>query len=172
MTLADVPAVLAKLAEQNRRDGTSYAMPQVFDRGGVRLPRISLALVAVDVETGEVVQGHVWEQTVEHLAFGISSEATVCSMHEQEAVFHLLRQRGFRDEHILVPIERAGEMAHGLDKILGMTCTEKVLLHFYRLLDPAENDELRKWYKDKEAKSVESPAAGRVESGAGRESDL
>jgi hypothetical protein len=63
-------------------------------------------------------------------------------------------------------------MAHGLDKILGMTCTEKVLLHFYRLLDPAENDELRKWYKDKEAKSVESPAAGRVESGAGRESDL
>ena len=118
MTPEDVPAVLERLKEQNERDGTSYPMLRVFDQDGRRERNIPLALVAVDVETGEVVQGHVWEVTLEQMSFGISSEATVCSMHEQDAVFWMLREKGFRDQHILVPAERAGQMAHGLDKIL------------------------------------------------------
>lgn len=141
----DVPAVLHRLREQNRRDKTSYTMPQVFDERGMRLPNIPLALVAEDVDTGLVVQGHVWIRTLEQMSFGTNPQATVCSMHEHPAVFHLLRERGYTDLHILVPEERAPDMVHGLKAILKMADTG--LKHFYRLLDPAENDELRKWYE-------------------------
>lgn len=151
MKVEDLPALRQRLAEQNERDGTSYALPQIFDTNGRRVPSIALALVAYDVETGEVVQGHVYERTVEQMTFGISPEATVCSMHEQEAVFFLLREKGYRDLHVLVPDQRVGDMKHGLDKILRLNCTEGVLTHFYRLLDPAQNDELRQWYEDQEA---------------------
>jgi hypothetical protein len=147
MTPADVPAVLERLKEQNARDRTSYAMPVVFDTRGARLANIPLALVAV-TETGEVRQGHVYEVTLEGMSFGIDPEATVCSMHEQEAVFFLLRERGYHDLHILVPRERVKQMRHGLKKILGMTDTG--LEHFYRLLDPAENAELQKFYESRE----------------------
>lgn len=152
MTAEDVPAVLAKLKEQNERDGTSYGMAQVFDGRGVRLGNITLALVAVDVDTGEVVQGHVWEWTVEHTAFGIDARATVCSMREQEEVWYLLRQRGVKDEHMLVPADRAPEMESGLDRILGMIPTEGHLKHFYRRMDPAENEQLRNEYKKRGTK--------------------
>lgn len=145
----DVPAVLQRLREQNRRDGTSYTMPKVFDEKGVRLPNIPLALVAVDVETGLIVQGHVYATTIEGMTFGIDPHATVCSMKEHEAVFWLLRERGFKDLHILVPNERVKDLQHGLDSMLGMIDTGETLKHFYRLLDPAENDELRNWYQEK-----------------------
>ena len=148
MTPADVPALVERLREQNDRDGTSYALPQVFDAQGVRLARIPLALVAVDVETGEVRQGHVWEQTVEHMTFGMDAEATVCSMREQEAVFFLLRERGFVDEHLLVPNVRVKQMEHGLKSLMGMIETRRELRHFYRRLDPAENIALRHWYEE------------------------
>lgn len=156
MMPADVPAVLQQLEIQNARDGTSYSLPKVFDQNGNRLPNIVLALTAVDIETEEVVQGHVWERTLEHTAYGISPEATVCSMREQDAVFFLLRERGYRDVHILVPSERVRDMEHGLEKILGMSATG--LTHFYRLLDPAENAELKTWYEEREATFVAKPA--------------
>jgi hypothetical protein len=148
MTPADVPAVLEKLREQNERDGTSYAMPLVFDQDGKRLARIELALVAVDEETGQVEQGHVWERTVEQTTYGISKEATVCSMHEQDAVLYLLRERGYTDMHIFVPQERVKQMQHGLEKIYGMSATG--LTHFYRMLDPSENEALRQFYQERE----------------------
>lgn len=151
MTAADTPALQERLAEQNQRDGTSYALPQVFDAGGRRVASIALALVAYDVETGDVVQGHIYERTVEGMTFGISPEATVCSMHEQEAVFFLLREKGYRDLHVLVPNQRVGDMEHGLDKILRMKNTGGVLTHFYRLFGPAENEAMREWYEDQEA---------------------
>ena len=167
MVAADVPVLLEKLREQNQRDGTSYAMPQVFDRAGNRLPRIPLALTAVDLETGEPVQGHVWETTLEHMTFGTDAAATVASMHEQDAVFWMLREKGYRDEHIFVPLAQAPLMEHGLDRILGMQDTGRVLKHFYRLLDPADNDELRQWYKRQEESDEPSPAGTGAEHSAG-----
>jgi hypothetical protein len=149
MRPADVPAVLERLREQNERDGTSYGMDLVFDPQGRRLPNIVLALVAV-TEDGEVRQGHVWAKTLEQTTFGIDPEATVCSMHEQDAVFYLLRERGYVDQHILVPVERAPQMEHGLNRIYGMHDTSKVLKHFYRRLDAAENADLAEFYKDRE----------------------
>jgi hypothetical protein len=143
----DVPAVQHRLREQNYRDKTSYSLPKIFDESGQRLPSIVLALVAVDVKTGMVVQGHIWERTVEQMSFGTDPRATVCSMHEYPAVFHLLREKGYSDLHILVPTQRVKQMEHGLDSILGMTDTGEMLRHFYRLLDPAENDALRNWYE-------------------------
>ncbi len=150
MTAADLPALTERLAEQNERDGTSYGLPEIFDAQGRRLASIALALVACDTETGEVMQGHVYERTVEQMSFGISPEATVCSMHEQEAVFFLLREKGYRDLHVLVPNQRVEDMRHGLEKILKLKCTEGVLTHLYRLLDPSENEAMRKWYEDQE----------------------
>ena len=145
MTPADVPAVQRRLEEQNARDGTSYSIPRIFDETGQRLRNIPLALVAVSVETGEVIQGHVWEQTVEQTCYGVDSEATVCSMHEQDAVLYMLRQRGFRDLHILVPPERVRDMQHGLEKIYGMSDTG--MRHFYRMLDPEENKAVQEFYE-------------------------
>lgn len=143
----DIPAVQHRLREQNYRDGTSYTMPQVFDEKGNRLPGIPLAMVAVNVKTGLIEQGHVWQRTVEMMSFGISPEATVCSMREHAAVFYLLRERGYTDQHILVPAERVKDLADGLDSMLGMIDTSTTLRHFYRLLDPSENEELRQWYR-------------------------
>lgn len=151
MRPADVPAVLERLKEQNERDGTSYALPQVFDAEGCRLAHVPLALVAVDAETGEVRQGHVYEATLEGMTFGIDAQATACSLREHPGVFYLLRERGFKDLHTLVPEERVAEMEHGLTRKLGMIDTGKRLRHFYRLLDPAENERLRQWYEDGEA---------------------
>jgi hypothetical protein len=150
----DVPAVLELLKAQNERDGTSYPLPQVFDDRGVRLSRIPLALVAVDVKTGEVKQAHIWETTLEHMAFGVAATVTAASAREQAAVWHLLRMRGFQDEHMLVPAERAAYLERWLEKVLGMIYTGHE--HFYRRLDPAENTDLRKFYQDQ--RSERSPA--------------
>ena len=146
MTPADVPAVQERVQEQNERDGTSYSMPPVFDSAGGRLPTIVLALVAVDIDSGDVVQGHVFLKTIEQMTFGIDPKATVCSMHEADAVLYLLRERGYHDLHILVPPERVKQMEHGLERIYGMSMTG--FTHFYRLLDPEENEALQKFYED------------------------
>jgi hypothetical protein len=151
MTPADLPVLEEKLREQNARDGTSYSLPQIFDARGRRLSRIPLALAAVDIETGELVQGHVFEQTLEATTYGIDPEATVCSMHEQGAIMFMLRERGYRDLHIFVP-ESAPEMDHGLDRIFRMSRTG--MKHFYRLLDPAENEAMREFYREKSAPEV------------------
>ena len=144
MKPSDVPAVKMRLREQNQRDGTSYSVPVIFDETGQRKPQIVLALVAVN-EFEEVVQGHVWEKTIEQMTFGIDRNATVCSMHEADAVLYLLRERGFHDLHILVPEQRVKQMQHGLEKIYGMSATG--LTHFYRMLDPEENKEVQKFYE-------------------------
>lgn len=157
MTPADVPAVLDRLREQNERDGTAYFLPQIFDKDGKRLPNIPLALVAVDVDSGQVEQGHVWERTIEHTAYGISARATVCSMEEQDAVAFILREHGYRDEHIFVPEHRVSSMAHGLERIYGMSQTG--LTHFYRMLDPQENAAVQKFYQDQKQDHKELEAA-------------
>ena len=150
MVPADVPILLEQLRQQNERDGTSYGMPQVFDENGRKLSRIPLALTAVDVETNAPVQGHIWETTLEHMTFGTRPEATLCSIREQAAVWYLLRQKGFRDEHLLVPVSSAPKMEKNLAEMLGMIDTGKLMKHFYRLLDPAENAELQDWYRQQE----------------------
>lgn len=146
MTPADLPAVEERLREQNERDGTSYGLPQIFDERGIRLPNISLALVAVDIDTGRVEQGLTVEHTSELMLFGTNAKATVCSMHESDAIWYLLRERGLRDVHILVPAERTKDMKHGLESIIGMSATG--LTHFYRLLDPEENRVLQTFYRE------------------------
>jgi hypothetical protein len=152
MVPADVPILKKKLYEQNGRDGTSYGFPQVFDANGKRMPDIVLALTAEGIETGEVVQGHVYERTIEHSCYGVDPEATLCSMREQDAVFYLLRQRGFKDFHIFVPPGVVGQLESGLDRILGMSKTG--MCDFYRRLDADENEIVRQWYRTREVDNV------------------
>jgi hypothetical protein len=154
MSPADLPAVEALLREQNERDQTSYAVPVVFDQEGKRVPNVALALVAVDSETGQVVQGYVFERTIEMMCFGTDPQASIETMHEQAGIFYLLLARGYRDLHIAVPKNRAQDVEGGLDRILGMVDTSEFTKHFYRLLDPAENLKLREWYKDQEVGNV------------------
>jgi hypothetical protein len=149
MRPADLPAVIERIREQNERDGTSYTMQPVFDREGRRLSNIPLALVVVDAQD-KVLQAHVWERTVEQMSFGVDPKASACAMREQAAIAWLLREKGYRDQHIFVVKKHVGKMEHELDSIAEMKCTDGVLAHFYRLLDPAENAELREWYEQQE----------------------
>lgn len=150
MTPADVPLVQRLLVEQNERDGTSYGLPVLFDAQGRRLQRIPLALVAEDEHTHRVEQATVWEQTLEMTSYGTNPRATACTMREQGGFIHLLRERGYRDMHTFVPMERVEQIGGGLDRILKMKGTG--LTHFYRMLDPEENERLRQWYEAQEIK--------------------
>lgn len=148
MKPVDVPAVLERLQEQNQRDGTSYSLPCIFDAQGQRMRNIELALVAVDMETGRVEQGHVWERTLEQTSYGTNRRATVCSMQEFDAIAFVLRERGYRDMHTLVPKALRPRLEHGLKRLCAMSPTG--FAHFYRLLDPAENAEVQKFYEERE----------------------
>jgi hypothetical protein len=126
-------AVLRHCRAQNRRDGTKYGVPPVFDREGRPMPKIALALVAVD-ERGRVRASAVFERTLELMCFGGGEEVTGAMMDEAPAIFYALREMGYQDFHVLVPKTRVSQIEDGLTKRL---CTARVdgdLAHFYREL--------------------------------------
>jgi hypothetical protein len=151
LTPADLDQAARLLAEQNERDGTSYGMPQIFDATGKKMPGIVLALAAADRLSERVVQVHLWEATLEQTSYGIAARGTVVSAEEQMAVWWALRQRGFHDQHLLVPKARADELEKGLTERLRMIRLDRHMSCFYRLLDPAENEQLRDFYEKQEA---------------------
>jgi hypothetical protein len=139
MRPADLPAVQVALDRQNRRDGTSFALPEIWDREGNRLPRIALALVAADVKTDRAITGWVWERTLEMCGYGVSRRATFESVEQADAVFWALREKGYTDLHIQVPKKHAAALEAAMTEKMGMLRDDDELAHFYRLLDPEEN---------------------------------
>lgn len=137
------------LEEQNERDGTSYALPRIFDWLGNRLPNIAMALVAADHLNEAVIQVHVWETTLEQTSYGTGARGTVTSVNEQNAVWWALRQRGFTHQHLFVPLARVADLEKGLDERLRMIRMDKHMACFFRMLDPAENEKLRKFYESR-----------------------
>lgn len=137
----DLPAVWRAAAAQNRRDGTSYPVPPVFDldpaspRCGQLLPNCALALVT-EVRQGSawrVRQGHVWIRTVEEMSFGGDAEAWEFSGGHIPLALELLKQQGYVDVHTLVPKPRARRLRRMLEAA-GMKRIDHRLAHFFRML--------------------------------------
>jgi hypothetical protein len=133
----DLPAIWKAAAAQNRRDGTSYPVPPIFDldenspRHGKLMPNVALALVTE--VNGRVRQGHVWLRTVEEMSFGGDAEAWKFSGAHIPLAHALLRERGYDDVHVLVPKARA----NALQKMLaaaGLQRIDQRLAHFFRML--------------------------------------
>lgn len=156
---SDMPRLRELLIEQNERDGTSYGLPAIFDSNGVKLASIPLALGAVD-KSDQVIQGHVWIQTLEQMTFGTDPRATACSIREMGAVWFALRNLGYHDVHLQVPKIVVGDLERGLARDMRMTRDDHELAHFYRLLDHDANERLRAW-RDSQAPAVPSLSGDR-----------
>lgn len=133
----DLPAVWRAAAAQNRRDGTSYPVPPVFDldsdsaRHGQLLPNVALALVT-EVD-GRVRQGHVWIRTLEEMSFGGDAEAWEFSGKHIRLALELLRRQGYEDVHVLVPKPRARRLRRMLEAA-GLKRIDHRLAHFFKML--------------------------------------
>ena len=133
----DMPAVLRLCAAQNRRDGTSYPVPLIFDldksspRYGQYLPNVALALVTtVD---GRVKQGHVCIRTVEMMSFGGGRDDMEFTCLHIPLVLEMLRMAGYDDVHTFVPHSKAGDLQRVLAP-QGLKRDDHRLSHFFRVL--------------------------------------
>ncbi len=90
----DIPILLQKLAEQNRRDKTRYPMPEIFDEEGRQAENIPLAYV---VERGREVFGAVIFESkgVEMMLIGCSPRVTLTIGGHAPGVLFTLRSMGF-----------------------------------------------------------------------------
>jgi hypothetical protein len=133
----DYPRVLRLCQAQNRRDGTSYPVPPVFDmdpgspRFGQYLPNIVLAVVVE--AAGRVRQAHVFLRTIEEMTFGGGAEDMAFSAQHIEVTLDLLRRRGYDDFHTFLPHNRVSDLGptlaeHGLNRL------DLRLAHFFRML--------------------------------------
>lgn len=145
----DLPAVWRIARAQNRRDGTNYPVPPIFDmneqsaRFGQTMPNVILALVtevnvhpskqrslAGDSERWRVRQMHVWLRTVEMMDFGGGREDTEFSIAHMPMVLETLAARGYGDMHCFVPKVRLEE----LEELLAgqrLCRDDDRLAHFY-----------------------------------------
>lgn len=118
-------------AAQNRRDGTSYGVPRIWDEQGRRLPDVPLALAAID-ERGRVASAHVFERTLEYMGFGGGEAALDAVLNEAPSIFYRLRNMGYRDLHILPPLAHLQALEAPLKARMCMARLDPWLAHFYR----------------------------------------
>ena len=139
MRPADLPRVQQLAQEQNKRDGTSYPVPSVFDATGKQLANAPLALVTVD-ENDFVRQAHIFMRTVEMCSFGNDPHALSVSLEAINAVCFLLAEQGYMDLHVQVPLgkwrrfNRFGSVVAKALQRIGFARDDHRLAHFYREL--------------------------------------
>ena len=91
----DMPALLSKLAEQNRRDKTRYPMPEIFDGDGHQADNVPLAYVIE--RGGEVFGGVIFESKgVEMMLIGCSPRVTLTIGEQAPGILFTLRSMGFK----------------------------------------------------------------------------
>jgi len=129
----DLPQVWKHCKAQNRRDGTRYGVPTIWDRQGRQLPDIPLALAAID-SRGRVASAHVFERTLEYMSFGGGQQALAAVLDEAPGIFYRLRGLGYRDLHILPPLAHMRALEAVLKDRMGMNRIDTYLGHFYREL--------------------------------------
>ena len=90
----DIPILLHKLAEQNRRDGTRYPLPEIFDEDGRQSDNIPLAYVVE--RGGEIFGGIIFESKgVEMMLVGCNPRVTLTIGKHAPGVLYTLRAMGF-----------------------------------------------------------------------------
>lgn len=130
----DLPAIWRMADAQNRRDGTSYPFPRVFEmdsakpRFGQLVENVPLALV---VENGNRVrQGFICMRTIE--VFGVGGGDMEFSAAHIPMMADFLRRKGYDDLHTFVPRNRATAQHCKLLEDFGMTRLDPRLATFYR----------------------------------------
>ena len=132
MEPGDLIPVWRAARAQNRRDGTSYPVPPVYDldeksAGYAKLlPNVALALVTETRPSPErrwrVRMGHVFLRTIEEMSFGGGKLEMDFSGAHIPLAMEILRGKGYDDLHVLVPKARARGLrrllqSHGLRRI-------------------------------------------------------
>lgn len=143
MEPGDLPALWRLAAAQNRRDGTSYPFPPVFEmdgespRFGRLVENAALALVTeVRSPNGEwrVRMGHVFLRTIEAMSFGGGEGDMKFSAAHIPLASEALKQRGYIDLHSFVPKGRATTKHILLLEESGLNRVDHRLAHFFRML--------------------------------------
>ena len=135
----DVPAIWQVASAQNRRDGTSYPVPPIFELDsskstyGQLLPNVPLALVTE--VNGRVRQGHIWLRTIEEMSFGGGREAMDFSGLHIPMALEMLRLKGYDSAHTFVPMPRVEDFREMLERE-GFKRLDNRLAHFFRMLEP------------------------------------
>jgi hypothetical protein len=133
----DLPRVWSAARAQNRRDGTSYPVPPIYDLDetsplhGHLLPNVALALVT-EVD-GRVRQGHVFLRTIEEMSFGGGAAEMDFSGRHIPLALEMLKRRGYNDLHVLVPHARVGDLRDMLERE-GLSRIDQRLAHFFKML--------------------------------------
>ena len=134
----DLPALWRMAAAQNRRDGTSYPVPPVFEmdedspRFGQLKPNVTLALVT-EVD-GRVRMGHLFLRTIEAMSFGGGREEMLFSATHIPMALEMLKAKGYDDVHTLVPHPRVSEEHQQLLESYGLNRIDHRLAHFFKSL--------------------------------------
>jgi hypothetical protein len=118
-------------AAQNRRDGTSYGVPRIFDAAGKLLADVPLALAEID-SRGRLAAAHIFERTLEYMSFGGGAQELDAVLDEAPGIFYELRRLGYRDLHILPPRRHLAALEAALKDRMGMHRLDDYLAHFYR----------------------------------------
>lgn len=137
MEPADLPRVWRVAEAQNRRDGTNYPVPPIFEMNeestnfGRLLPNVICALVTE--VNGRVRAGHLWLRSVEEMSFGGDAATVAFSMAHIPMVLEMLRARGYDALHVLVPHRRVPDLA-ALLEAQGLNQIDHRLAHFFRTI--------------------------------------
>jgi hypothetical protein len=119
---------------QNRRDGTNYPFPRVFEMDetkpgfGQLVQNVPLALVTE--RDGRVCQVEICLRSIELITFG-GGDPSFTYAHIPMAL-DFLKRRGYDDVHAFVPKVRATEAQIRLLEEHGMFRLDQRLAHFYR----------------------------------------
>ena len=126
----DVPRLEELCREQDDTDGTNYAPPTLFDKNGILLPNILLAMKLV--RGGQMTQGYVFEAVPEMMSFGLDVRSSAAALRsELPAAMWLLQQKDFNGFRSLVPKSRVELWERTLNKRLHMKRFDDQLAHFY-----------------------------------------
>jgi hypothetical protein len=131
----DLPRVWRLAAAQNRRDGTTYPVPRIFEMDekspnfGQYLQNVPLALITE--RDGRVCQAHFFLRTIEVMGFGGGREDEEFSARHIPMALDLLKRRGYGEVHTFVPKIRVSEQHAKLLESHGMTRLDNRLAHFF-----------------------------------------
>ncbi|HUD74172.1 MAG TPA: hypothetical protein VMQ76_03795 [Terracidiphilus sp.] len=125
-------------AAQNRRDGTKYPFPPVFNLAegtpgfAQLLQNVPLALTTE--RDGRVRSGTVFLRTIEAMHFGGGREDMEFDAGHIPLAFDMLRRMGYDDVHIFVPPQRVSDEHRQRLESYGLTRLDQGLAHFFRML--------------------------------------